>query len=273
MKIHRQIVYQILSMLTKAKCRYPFYTVIMLIPLLYLSGTVLAVDDKATRLKMLGYKYYTGKGTPIDYTRALRLYRQSAMLGDAEAQLVYGGMLYKGQGGDVNRREAFKWLLNAAEQGQHSPESMHIIGSLYLRGDGVPQNFAEARRWLQPAADSGIVPALNDLAYMYYQGMDGEQDYSRALALYREAAMLGDIQAQANVGMMYATGTGVAIDTVRGYAWSSIAASKGNTGAALYRNTLMIEMSWDELNKAQALSLELYRQVEDISLSSGQEIQ
>lgn len=260
-------------MMTPARYGIPVCRVFMALILLCFTGNVHAVEDQATRFKMMGYKYYTGKGSPVDYARALRLYRQSAMLGDAEAQFVYGGMLYKGQGVDANRREAFKWLLNAAEQGQYSPESMHIIGSMYLRGDGVPQNFKEAKKWLQPAADSGVVPALNDLAYMYYQGMDGQQDYARALTLYREAAMLGDIQAQANVGMMYATGTGASIDTVRGYAWSSVAASKGNTSAAIYRNTLMLEMSWEELNKAQALSLELFGQVEDITFGTGLPVQ
>lgn len=247
----------------------PTTVLIMVFTLLFAPhpGAASDADDQAVRFKMMGYKYYTGTGSPVDYPRALRLYRQAALLGDAEAQLVYGGMLYRGQGANADRREAFKWLLKAAEQGQHSPESMHIIGSMYLRGDGVPQNYSQAKRWLQPAADSGIVPALNDLAYMYYQGMGGGQDYARALALYREAAMLGDSQAQANVGLMYASGTGVPMDNVRGYAWSSVAASRGNTIAAIYRNTLMLEMSWDELNRAQALSLELYRQVEGLGLS------
>lgn len=254
-------------------CRNPTSFFVLLSALLCFTSAGITADDQATRLKMMGYKYYTGKGSPVNYARALRFYRQSALLGDAEAQYVYGGMLYKGQGGDPDQREAFKWLLNAAEQGQYSPESMHIIGSMYLRGEGVPQNYLEAKKWLQPAADNDIVPALNDLAYMYYQGMGGEQDFSKALDLYKKAAMLGDSQAQANVGIMHATGTGVPIDTVRGYAWSSVAASRGNTTAAIYRNTLMIEMSWEELSKAQALSLELYRQVEGFDHNKGLPVQ
>jgi TPR repeat protein len=68
--------------------------------------------------------------------------------------------------------------------------------------------------------------------------------------------------AQANTGLMYATGTGTETDKARGYAWYSLAASRGNTVAAINRNNLMMEMSWDELNRAQAISLQLYREVE-----------
>ena len=79
----------------------------------------------------------------------------------------------------------------------------------------------------------------------------------KALELYEKAALQGDILAQANTGLMYATGTGTSTDKARGYAWYSLAASQGNTVAAINRNNLMIDMSWEELNRAQAISLEL----------------
>ena len=36
------------------------------------------------------------------------------------------------------------------------------------------------------------------------------------------------------------------------------------TAASINRNNLMMDMSWEELNRAQALSLELYRRVENV---------
>lgn len=225
--------------------------------------SVAAADEETTRRIMAqAYRFYYGVDGPLDYVRALALYGQAAELGDAEAQYVYGGMLYQGQGTDPNRREGFKWLLKAAEQGKVSPQSLNIIGSMYLRGNMVPQNFLEAKRWLTKAADQGNRAAQNDLAYLYFNGLGGDRDYSKALALYEAAAVQGDAMAMANVGLMYASGTGVALDRARGYAWYSLAASRGNTIAAINRNNLMVEMSWEELNAAQAVSLELYRQVE-----------
>jgi len=85
------------------------------------------------------------------------------------------------------------------------------------------------------------------------------------LELYEKAALQGDPMAQANTGLMYATGTGTDTDKAKGYAWYSLAASRGNTVAAINRNNLMADMSWEELNRAQAISVDLYRQVEKMA--------
>jgi len=222
-------------------------------------------DEVTRRLKAQGYRAYYGKGQPVNYAQALECYRLAAERGDAEAQFVTGGMLYQGLGTEPDKRTGFKWLLKAAEQGKTSPESLAIVGAMYLRGSTVPQNFLEARKWLSDAARQGNLAALNDLASIYYYGLGGERDYKKALELYEKAALQGDVLAQANVGVMHATGTGTDPDKARGYAWYSLAASRGNTTAAINRNDLMANMSWEELNRAQGLSLELYRQVEKIA--------
>lgn len=221
-------------------------------------------DEVALRLKAQAYRAYYGKGEPVNLSRALELYLLAAQRGDAEAQFVAGGMLYQGQGIDPDRRTGFKWLLKAAEQGKVSPESLAIIGGMYLRGSGVPQNYQEAKKWLNKAAELGNLAAQNDLAYIYYNGLGGEQDFSKALTLYEQAALQGDVLAQANTGLMYASGTGTDTDRARGYAWYSLAASRGNTTASINRNNLMLNMSWEELNRAQAISLDLYRRIEKV---------
>jgi FOG: TPR repeat, SEL1 subfamily len=222
-------------------------------------------DTVVRHLKGQAYRAYYGVNQPVNHALALQLYRQAAERGDAEAQFVTGGMLYQGQGTDPDKRGGFKWLLMAAEQGKTSPESLAVIGSMYLRGTLVPQNFLEAKRWLIGAAEQGNLAARNDLAYLYYNGLGGERDYKKALELYEKAAFQGDAIAQANTGMMYATGTGADTDKAKGYAWYSLAASRGNTSAVVNRNNLMMHMSWEELNRAQGLSLEFYRQVENMT--------
>lgn len=241
--------------------------VLLLAALLLGAETIRAadIDETVIRLKVEAYRNYYGKGRPLNRMRALQLYRQAAARGDAEAQFIVGGMLYQGQGIDPDRRNGFKWLLKAAEQGNSSPESLNIIGGHYLRGQFVPQNYLEAKKWLTKAAAQGNISAQNDLAYLHYHGLGGERDYGKALELYEKAALQGDVLAQANLGLMHATGTGTVTDRALGYAWYSLAASRGNTMASLNRGTLMAEMSWEELNRAQALSVELYRRVEQMT--------
>ncbi len=224
-----------------------------------------AIDETADRLKVEAYRYYYGKDKPIDYAKALQLYQQAASRGDAEAQFVAGGMLYLGKGVEPDKKNGFKWLLSAAEQGKTSPESLNIIGGAFLRGINVPQNYLEAKKWLTEAAEQGDLSAQNDLAYLFFNGLGGERDYKKALELYEKAAMQGDSMAQANIGLMYATGTGTYTDKARGYAWYSLAASAGNTFATISRNNLMVNMNWEELNQAQAISFDLYHRVEKIA--------
>ena len=223
-----------------------------------------AGDETARRLKAAAYRAYYGVNQSVNYTLALQLYLQAAERGDAEAQFVAGGMLYQGQGTDPDKRNGFKWLLAAAEQGKASPESLAIIGAMYLRGSTVPQNFLEAKKWLTKAAEQGNLASQNDLAGMFYNGLGGARDYKRALELYEKAAFQGDAMAQSNTGLMYASGIGTETDRAKGYAWYSLAASRGNAGAAVNRNNLMMNMPWEELNRAQGLALELYRQVENL---------
>ncbi len=213
-------------------------------------------------LMVQGYRYYMGIGVPRNYAKALRFYLAAAEKGDPEAQFIVGGMYYQGLGTDPNRKEALRWLLKAAEQGVWSPESLRILGTMYLQGTGVPQNFQEARNYLERAAELGDLTAKKNLAYMYFNGLTGKKDYKQALKLYKEAALMGDSSSQYNVGLMYARGLGTAIDRVKAYAWFSLAASQGNLAARVASNDLMARMNWDELNQAQALSVQLFKEVE-----------
>ena len=260
-------------------CRYHLFSLlplgIVLATLFLFSGFITLalsaegeMDEKVQLYKVQAYKYYNGIGKPQSYANALKWYKMAAQRGDAEAQFVVGGMLFKGLGTDPDKQEAFKWLLKAAKQNKHTPESMQIIGSMYLRGSGVPQSYQEAKKWLIPAAETNNLAAINDLAFIYYNGLDGQSDLPKALELYTQAAFQGDSLAQSNVGMMYATGTGTARNLAKGYAWYSIAASQGNTTARINRNSLMADMSWEELNRAQATSVRLYQQIEQFNLET-----
>jgi len=239
-------------------------TVFLIALMIFVAGAAPSreIDEITDTLKVEAYRYYYGKDKPVDYAKALQLYRQAAERGDAEAQFVAGGMYYLGKGTDPDQKNGFKWLLSAAEQGKFSSESMNIIGGMFLRGINVPQNYLEAKKWLTEAAEQGDLSAQNDLAYMFFNGLGGERDYKKALELYEKAAMQGDLMAQANLGLMYATGVGTTVDKARGYAWYSLAASGGNTFATSNRNNLMLDMNWEELNQAQAISFELYQRIQ-----------
>jgi hypothetical protein len=67
---------------------------------------------------------------------------------------------------------------------------------MYIRGDSVKEDLARGRELLTLAADQGFDKARFDLGYMYLQGLGGEQDAERGMALIREAAYAGNRDAK-----------------------------------------------------------------------------
>ena len=55
----------------------------------------------------------------------------------------------------------------------------------------------------------GVNECINNLAIMYYNGQGVEQNYAKAIELYKMAINLGNVEAIFNLGLMYEYGKGV----------------------------------------------------------------
>ncbi|MDP8275986.1 MAG: tetratricopeptide repeat protein [Candidatus Euphemobacter frigidus] len=62
----------------------------------------------------------------------MKWYRKAAEQGHASAQFALGMMYHKGQGVELDDREAIKWLHKAAEQGQS--EAKYILKIIDTEG-------------------------------------------------------------------------------------------------------------------------------------------
>ncbi len=91
-----------------------------------------------------------------DYDTALRIIRQFADRGQANAQNTIGIMYENGQG-------VTQSYLKAADQGDTDAQSN--LGVMYGKGRGVPQDYGEAVMWFRKAADQGHTIA------QYYLGV------------------------------------------------------------------------------------------------------
>ncbi|MBU0944438.1 MAG: sel1 repeat family protein [Proteobacteria bacterium] len=219
-------------------------------------------------LKSKALRYYYGLGVPKNLNHAFRLYRKAAEQGDADAMFIVGGLYMKGQGTEVNRTEAFKWLYDAAIHGRSSKESQKILGEFFLTGQGVPRNYSEAMQWYELAAQNGDVEAQNELAYHYFIGKRVERDYEKAYYWFKRAAEKGYPLGQYNIGILWYTGNGVSgIDPVQAYAWFSLAAANGHGDGEIAKNFLETRLNKDELRQAQELSVRLYREIETMKLT------
>ncbi|MBT9503751.1 MAG: sel1 repeat family protein [Burkholderiaceae bacterium] len=82
------------------------------------------------------------------------------------------------------------------------------------------KNFAEARKqWEQSLAEGGPDEALNNLAFLLYNGLGGEARPAKAVELWRKGAALAVSEAQLHLGQAYEAGVGVDRNLATAYAW------------------------------------------------------
>ncbi len=140
-------------------------------------------------------------------------------------------------------------LATFAEWGD--PKAQHDLAALYLEGREVEQNFAEALKWHTLAAEQGMPLSQHDLATMYLEGLGVIPDPEMAYAWFLKAALQNDGKAQNNLGILYATGQGVAEDIVEAAKWFLLAQSRGMSDAEENLAIAREEMTPEQWQEAQ----------------------
>ena len=148
----------------------------------------------------------------------------------------------------------------AAEEGQAIAQLM--LGLMYANGEGVPENNAEAVKWYKRAAELGNDKAQFNLGYMYFNGMGVPENNTEAVKWFRRAAEQGNAGAQLKLGLMYVIGKGVPEDYVQAFAWYNLSAAHGDENASNSKDLLRKLMTPDQIERAQALSAELFRRIQ-----------
>ena len=139
-----------------------------------------------------------------------------------------------------------KKLIQQASQGD--VEAQYKLGVSYYNGEGVTQDYVEAMKWFRLAAGAqstdvkkstevkgteqqaseGNLIAQYDLGVRYATGRGVPQDYAQAVKWLRLAADQGFAIAQYNLGAMYADGLlGVPQDDAQKVKWLRLAADQG----------------------------------------------
>ena len=83
-----------------------------------------------------------------------------------------------------------RWM-PLAEKGD--VEAQYYVARIYANGmDNVPMDYSKAADWYQRAAQKKFAPAMQELGYLYEQGLGVQQDPLAGLNLQREASGLGE---------------------------------------------------------------------------------
>jgi len=172
-----------------------------------------------------------------DFEASTELLRQSAELGNAWAQIYYGGSLKKGIGTEQDMPAAVEWFRKSADQG--CSVAFFELGVCYENGEGVEQDLDEAEAWFKKSLDAGIgkeaqtaldrVKGLKAEAtpeaeaerlLIKAQELFDRQDKDVECAeLLRQSAELGNAWAQVSYGRFLCKGIGTALDPALAVEW------------------------------------------------------
>jgi TPR repeat protein len=93
-----------------------------------------------------------------EYATAFGNWWPLALKGNAKAQASLGLLYYSGKGAPRDYAKALLWFSRAAEAGQ--PTAQFFMGVLHYYGKGVPKNLGLAHAWCDIAVTNGYMDSL-----------------------------------------------------------------------------------------------------------------
>ena len=208
----------------------------------------------------LGQEYdpnkFHGEHQQKDFDKSMMWYRKAAVNGHVEAKTSLG-ILYLSRGTPEDNVEAVRLLREAAEQG--NAEAQETLGDYYNVGKCVVKDRVEAERWWRKSADQRRKEAEHGSAYGYYEQLNlgncyrkgSAEDKKEAVKWFRMAARGGNVYAQLALGECYSQGDGVPVDKTEAVKWYRKAAENGNKDACIKLGDCYIEGVGVEMNKEE----------------------
>jgi TPR repeat protein len=172
---------------------------------------------------MAGHILRKGETGRIDMNAAREWYERGALKGHPDALVALGEMGLREQGG-MTKMQAVSYLNQAADAGR--TDAMRVLADLYRTGQGVKADPEQARHWLEKAAQSFDPQGTKELADSLF-----ESDPKAALKAYEQAAAGGNIEAAYIAGVMYAENFNIPPNEQKSSKWLRVAAEGGHAAA------------------------------------------
>lgn len=166
----------------------------------------------------LGICYQHGHGITPDIVEAVRLYREAADMGDAQAKYQLAKCYAQGTGVEMDMSAYFTLLQEAADMGcpeaaiesRFDPPTWQADdqGSALaqcLLAECLPEEWSgeEILCLYSTAAKTGYQPAVYGMAKCHERGIGTQPDYDRAVYLYKRAANAGEVDAMVRLAAHY----------------------------------------------------------------------
>ncbi|CAG5122290.1 unnamed protein product, partial [Candidula unifasciata] len=171
-----------------------------------------AKDYDYQSLFMYGVMKYDGLGTEVNMKEGMECMfaicasesRLASHLISA-AQYNLGRAYYQGFGEYQSDKEAEKWFLLAADDGNPaaSVKAQSVLGMFYSRQDSDFKDLKKAFFWHSEACGNGSLESQGALGVIYGLGLGVKKDMDAAHLCLKEAANRGNVYAMGNLVMLY----------------------------------------------------------------------
>lgn len=123
-------------------------------------------------------------------------------------------------------------LVVVKENAEHGDASAQVLlGLCYFDGKGVEQDYDKAIELWKKAAEQNNIDAQGWLGFAYHEGEGVPQNYAKALEWYSKAAEQGSLEAYFCIGSCYSEGEGVPQDDAKAVEWYSKGATQGEANS------------------------------------------
>jgi len=184
---------------------------------------VAAGAGSADAAVMVGYILRKGETGPINLHEAKSWYIQAANKGHPDALVALGEMAIRNEAG-LTQSDAMSYLTRASDMGR--TDAMRALSDLYRTGQGTSPNAEKSQNLLKKASQSFDRDATKRLGDSYF-----EKDPKKALKYYEDAAKAGHIEAAYIAGVMYAENFEIRPNSTKSAALLKQAAEAGHAAA------------------------------------------
>ena len=123
----------------------------------------------------------------------------------------------------------------------------------------APEDLPEALALCRQQAGAGDLQAEYELGSFYADEQNPERDLPQAIKWFEQASLQGHAQAQYRLGMLFWHGEGVPVNKVQAYIVLKMAAVNGAEDAADDLDLLAAQMSGDEVQQANLVLGQIFR--------------
>ena len=187
----------------------------------------------------LGDCYYFGLGTDVDYSKAIKCYKEAADFGNLTAAFDLACCYYDGIGIGKDYGEAVR-LYEFAANNNHS-DAQYSLGLCYHLGKGVNKDETRAIDLIIKSARQDNPRALLDMAYRFLKADGVPKNEKQSFAYAEKASMMGFIPSYGLMGYLFFHGIGTQIDINIGMDWWKKGADNNEPYSQCYYGICLLE--------------------------------